>query len=419
LTDEWPPIEDLLRAMAQQMTAVPIGQLIEQYRESLEGLDRFDPLRLATTFAGLLTVPELQSSCIRLETLVQICLAIGNGPRKPNDDLIATLFADFGEGRVGSQEDPAEDVFVSLIRTPRGNFRILEGTWESAGFSLQRVVNALERVPTGGPYDHLRDTVYALLKLSDAVCARAKLNRYELGNEIPQETLPAKLLNSLGSIRRAVRFNERDLTELGISVEHLAEFGFDPSVRASLAGEFIGHSTVERFPVGHRNGEFILLLPTAVSVAIRRFLIEKMSALGLRDTFARTIAYEYAQLFSETPLLGGSFGAPVEFRQTDDGLLAGAMTAADRGLFISFVFFADTLQGFERDGILGSYPVGDPSRLDTQIDMWIDEAYNQASQQPGFRQCLTVLVGRSLWHRPKSGARIGGSNLSGHPILSL
>ncbi len=323
-----------MRAIAASVGAVPVATVIEEHREALACMADFDPLRLAATFAGLLTVPELQSNCIRLEALVHISLAVGLGRRKPVDKVVARLFHEIGTERLGRQEDPAEDVFVSLIRSPRGNFRILEGTWESAGFDLQRVLNALERTPARPQFNHLRDTVYALLQLSEAVCARAKLERYQLGNEIPQESLSSKIIGSLGSLRRIVRFSDNDLAALGISMDMLAEFGFDPSRRAELANERVGNSFLERFPVAYRNGECVLLLPTAVSVAIRRFLVEEMSRKGLTSVFAATLAYEHAQLFAETPLLGMALGAPIEFRQGDDGLLAGAMTTADRGLYI-------------------------------------------------------------------------------------
>lgn len=166
---------------------VPLQPIADAHRPTLATLDSFDPLRLAATFAGLLTVPELQSNCIRLEVLVHLSLALGGGNRKPNNKIVSRLFTEFGNGIAGRQEDPAEDVFVSLIRTPRGNFRVLEGVWESAGFYLQRIVNALELIPVGARYDDVRETVYGLLRLSDAVCGRAKLSRYQLGNEIPQE----------------------------------------------------------------------------------------------------------------------------------------------------------------------------------------------------------------------------------------
>ena len=38
-------------------------------------------------------------------------------------------------------EDPAEDVFASLVSTPSGNFKILEGIREANGFHLQRILN--------------------------------------------------------------------------------------------------------------------------------------------------------------------------------------------------------------------------------------------------------------------------------------
>jgi hypothetical protein len=337
-------------------------------------------------------VPELQSNCIRLEALAHLSLLRGRGHRKPNDKVIARLFADFGKGWLGLQEDPAEDVSVSLIRTPRGNFRVLEGIWESAGFYLQRTLNALQLVSRESLFDHINDRVYTLLRLSDAVCERAKLARYQLGNQIPQDKLDGKVINSLSSLRRIVRFKESDLAELGIRPEHLAVFGFDPITRSQLADELIGHSTLERYPIAHHNGEYFLLLPTAVSATIRRYIVEEMGELGLRDAFASTMAYEYAQMFSETMLLGTDLGAPIEFKRTDAGFLAGVMTRADRGLFINFVFLADTLENFDHEGLMGIYPTGASEKLDEGIERWVDEAYNTATNEPDFREGLTVLV---------------------------
>ena len=371
---------------------VPLQPIADAHRPTLATLDSFDPLRLAATFAGLLTVPELQSNCIRLEVLVHLSLALGGGNRKPNNKIVSRLFTEFGNGIAGRQEDPAEDVFVSLIRTPRGNFRVLEGVWESAGFYLQRIVNALELIPVGARYDDVRETVYGLLRLSDAVCGRAKLSRYQLGNEIPQESLGKKILDASGSLRRIVKFTEAELRACGVSVDHLAEFGFDPAARAGLVEDKIGHSSLERNPVLYRNGAFFLLLPTAVSAAIRRYVVEAMEAAGLREVFAKTLAFEYATLFSNTPLLWLSSGAPVEFGRTEAGLLAGVMTRVDRGLYINFVFFVDTLGGFAEEGLLGAYPNADQAKLAADVDSWIDHAYDAARKIPDFRECLTVLV---------------------------
>jgi hypothetical protein len=110
-------------------------------------------------------LPELPSNCIRLEALVHICPTIGNSLRKPRDYLVEKLFSKIGKGRVRSQEDPAEDLLISLIWSPRANFRMPWSTSEAAGFYLQRVVKALELAPERELLDHLRHVIYALLKL--------------------------------------------------------------------------------------------------------------------------------------------------------------------------------------------------------------------------------------------------------------
>jgi hypothetical protein len=184
-------------------------------------------------------------------------------------------------------------VFVANIRTPRGNFRVLEGTWEAAGFNLQRVINALERVPNTEPYNSMRESVYALLRLSDAMCERAKLVRYQLGNQIPAEAILPKTLAALASLRRWVRFTETDLAALGITLTQLDQFSFAPDDRQNLLKEHLGHSTLERFPLVTRNNEVHLVLPTAVTSAIRRYIVERMDEYGMRLNFVRTLANEF------------------------------------------------------------------------------------------------------------------------------
>jgi hypothetical protein len=385
-------LEDMLATMPSfGIGAVPLQSIISENEKLLRELVPFDPLRLAATFSGLLTVPELQSNCIRLEILVHLALALGGGRRKPTDKIVARLFSKMGDGIAGRQEDPAEDVFVSLIATPRGNFRVLEGVWETAGFYLQRIVDALERIPAAPRYDQIRDCVYALLRLSDLVCERTGLVRHQLGNTNPEPVLPKKLADAARTLQRRAQFTSAELAAHGISVDHLAAFAFLAEDRSGLAGESIGHSTLERYPVAHRNGEFFFLLPTATSAAIRRFVIEEMDSLALRNTFVRTLAEEYARLFSGTPLLGKHSGAPIKFRRTVNGVLAGVMMPADCGLYVNFVFFVDTLEGFETDGLIGLSP--NPTALTGDVDQWIEEAYAAARKDPEFREMLTLLVG--------------------------
>lgn len=371
---------------------VPLGAINQECAELLTAIEGYDPLRLASCFGGLLCEPLLQSNCVRLETLVHLSLARARGSKKPNEKIVQRLFEGIGSSSVGRLEDPAEDVFVSLIVTSRGNFRVLEGIWESAGFHTQRIVKALDLLPPYPRFNGIKDCVYELLRLSDLVCERASLNRLTEGNTIPQEKISSAVLGRLSSVRRHIRFSEADLAENGISLDQLSPFAFDPSTRADLTEDNIGHSSLERHPLLYRNGDLYLLLPTAITSAIRRFVIEEMDTPPLRDALAGTLAFELAGAISKIPLLGERTGAPMEFKKTDNGLLAGVMTAADRGIYVNFVFFADTLDDFEEDGLVGVFPRKNPDGLLKDIERWIDEAYGSATNSVDFRAGVTLLV---------------------------
>jgi hypothetical protein len=383
--------KDLMAMMADIGGRTELGPVAAELETCLRDAQSFDPLRLAATFGGLLAVPELQSNCLRLEALVHLVLAIGDGQRKPNRKDVGRLFVEAGKGRLGLKEDPAEDVFVALIITPRGDFRVLEGIWEAAGFYLQRFVNLLERLPAGALVNRLREPVYALLRLSDLVCERAGLVRYQLGSEERAKMLPTSVLNAVSTWREIVSFTEADFKEHGIAIEYLVEFGFPSDRRATLPSEAIGNSTLERFPIVHRDGEFYFLLPTATSAAIRRYIVEMVESVGLREAFIGFLALEYGHLFGDIPLLGERRGVPIEFRRTENNLLAGVTMEVDPGLFINVVFFVDPLKHFAPEGLVREMP--DLDKLSKDAGAWIETATDPACSSPGYRAGMTLLVG--------------------------
>ena len=113
---------------------LPIETVLSAHPWLPEALLPFDPIYTASLFAGLLTVPDLQSNCCRLEALVHLAIAAGSGRKRPSSSAVATWFDALGSGPCGVTEDPAEDGFTAVITSQRGNFRVLEGMWESASF---------------------------------------------------------------------------------------------------------------------------------------------------------------------------------------------------------------------------------------------------------------------------------------------
>jgi hypothetical protein len=293
--------------------------------------------------------------------------------------------------RCGASEDPAEDVFVGLIATPRGNFRVLEGIWEAGTFYLQRIVNVVEDMPAAGPFGKLRESVYALLGLSDTLCGRAALSRYQLGNANPEQCLPLRFANTADVLRRRVRFSRTELGELGIPVDRLQEFTFDPDDRSRLLNETIGHTVLERYPVAWKNDTFHFVLPTGTSAAIRRFVVERVNELGVQKVFLKGLANEYSRLMRTTPLLGNFSHAPVRFQNGAHGQLASVMTSVEEGRYLNFIFFSDTLERFGETGLTGRNP--DPGGFGDELGRLIDKSHEEASRQPDFRDGSTLLVG--------------------------
>lgn len=385
--------DEMSRFMAMAGFGVDLGTVSGQHEAALRRLSHFDPIQLAASFGGLLMQPNLQANCVRLEALVHLSLALGNGRELPSLRVVADIFEELGKGFAGRMEDPAEDVFVSLIVTPRGNFRILEGVWESAGYYTQRMFNALELLPDHEAFAVLKNRVYAMLALSEAVCARAEVIRNMVGNADPVEQVPVSVLQRLPALRKIIKFSADDLAAIELKPDDLAEFGFDPNKRRELETDHMGHSVLERYPIAFSGEDTYLILPTAVSAAVRRYVIETMELFELRESFSAALADEFARAVSDLPLLGARSGADVEFRQTESGLIAGVMSRADQGRFINLVFFADTLENFDDGGLLGVFPSPDKREgLAQDVDRWIDHAYQNASATEGFRAGLTLVV---------------------------
>lgn len=373
----------------------------------LHRLQDYDAFKLAATFAGLLTVPSLHSSCARLEVGVHLAIAVCRGKTSPTEQFVSFVYSTLGKGTCGRFEDPAEDVFVTSIATPRGNFRVLEGVWESAGFHLQRIVDLVDGMPEVPPYDRIRETVYALLSLSELVCNRTGMPRAQLGGPQPIATLPEKIAKQLSGLRRIVLFSQAELEMSGIPMDYLSEFGFDPRDRGHLVGEIIGHTTLERFPLLLRGDEVVFALPTATSAAIRRYVVEQVDRAGVRDTFLKALASNYSRLFSRTPLLGELRDAPVKFGRVGEGIFAEMITEIDDGMFLHLLFILDTLEEFESTGLAGVNP--DPTMLAEDIDQCIARACNTVAKTKNLREGLTLLigcgVGRSVVHYMSGAVR--------------
>lgn len=384
--------DDFAAIMAAMFNAADLGtieNIIAAVPNLKAKLPCHAPIEVASTFAALLTFPELQANCLRIEALVHLALALCKGRKPPNDKLIANAFTEVAKGAIGRAEDPPEDVFVGAVRTPQGNFRLLEGIWEANSFHLQRFLDTMGTMPKEPQYQKLHGSVYGLLALSELLCKRAALRRHQLGDENGQERLVTSQITQLSRRRAHLRFSRKDLSSLGIDVKDLSPFIFDFR-SGKLIHEIFGDTRLDRQPLVCSGDDVVLILPTAIGTAIRYFIVDAMRSMAQLDTFQRMHAAIYARHLSEIPLLGGPIGAPIKFTPQSFGAAAEVLTEVDIGRVLHMVFITDNFRDFDKTGLSGMNP--DTAVLSSIISDSAKQAHQYASAKVDFVDGITLVV---------------------------
>ena len=170
---------------------VSISEIADDNKELIHDLRRFDPLTTIPLLSGLLTVPEYQTQCIRLEILVAVAITYCSGTKKPSLKELSYWYSKIGDSHCVIGEDPAEDSFVALVYDSERDYRILEGVWESSGFYTQRVLDIASIMPDAGKFKQIKEQFKALL-LSDLVCDKSKLVRNQLGSDERKPSPPIR-----------------------------------------------------------------------------------------------------------------------------------------------------------------------------------------------------------------------------------
>ena len=115
---------------------VTIEQIAEDNKVLIRDLSDYDPSTAIPLLASLLTLPGYHSHCIRFEILVILAVVYCHGRKKACIQQAVRWFYLIGKSRCVIGEDPAEDVFVSLVRDGRGDYRLFNGVWEGQVFTL-------------------------------------------------------------------------------------------------------------------------------------------------------------------------------------------------------------------------------------------------------------------------------------------
>lgn len=285
-----------------------------------QNLHRYNRWETARLLAGLLTIPECQPNTIRLETLVHIVVATARGARVPRrDDLVVWFNRHFSVPSIAAMEDPLEDVMVSNVVDVSGNHRIFEGIWESNAYWLQCLLHVLEQMPPAPEISAVLRSAAALLDLSNAVAERLGLERNSAGAGEPKGKIPLPHFRDLETAADAVMFSTEDLRQMEIEPSALEPFIFRDGSESEILGACLEHSPLERCPLLARDGVVLLVLPSAIGIAIRRHALEVLQSLNsIRQFEMMLLAKQAADLTKDA--LHRIGGRPWQFEEMPTNL---------------------------------------------------------------------------------------------------
>ncbi|WP_173200636.1 hypothetical protein [Geobacter sp. SVR] len=372
--------------------SVTIEEITKENKRLIHDLSRYDPTIAVPLLASLLTLPEYQSHCMRFEVLVTLAVTHCRGRKKANISQAVRWFSLIGKSQCMLGEDPAEDVFVSLVQDSAGNYRLLEGVWEAAGFYTQRVLDVIATMPDTGQFGQIKKSVRALLVISDIVCEKAGVHRYQLGSaeHYTELSLPKLLGRNTLISRVSITFSE--LEENNITLKDIKPFLFYPQMREDLPAQQIGLSYLDRCPLivfGEKH--LTVVLPQTLSVAVRDYAITSIIKGGLTETFDGILAQNYSKLFFDTPLLGGPIQAPVHWKKSSAHRWSHLFLEIDKGYVISLHLFLPSVRAHQDGGFKEVYR--DEGSITEVLQASINEALMYFEGKDDFKKGLVVLVG--------------------------
>jgi methylmalonyl-CoA mutase cobalamin-binding subunit len=242
---------------------------------------------MLAVIGGLLTVPEYATATLRIEALAREALQCCRGERSPSGDDVRTWLNDIlARDRVQLMEDPLEDVFVGSVSTDARSYRVLTGTWALADLTLQDTLDAVRQLPSSVWQHDLLSEANALLRLSDAVCARSRLERWA---ESPDQTPRATIIDAaidVDALRRRVTFTTTELATLGIAVDSIRPFAMAEAMPHEVTDDA---PLFERTPLAMTSDRLTVAYPQGVSAAIRTRVLDRLHGHHALPAFARVL----------------------------------------------------------------------------------------------------------------------------------
>lgn len=386
MTDDYdrPEIHELLKRMAPPSTP---GESLT-VNPALAEIKHWHKRFASSLLAGLQTEPSYHANDIRFDWLQRLVLSKAAGQKKPSpSDLHRVLNSELDKARVLHLEDPIEDAFCDLIATRQGNFRILRGRWEDAVAYTQTLLDAFEELPVGDQKADALTAVYALLRLSDEMCARAELHRGSPSGGEPMGSVALPNRERLTELARRVRFTSRDLNALGVDPGALRPFLLKEEYFKYLSDRPIGDTPLEFYPLLPRGDGFEIISPVGLSMAVRAALISVATAGGMGERLQRNLL-DVQERFSEVTRFWPA--SRIKLPPPNRHNIKAAVFQYDEGQYLQIIQVPTVFDGFPEVGFSSVRYL--PDEGDEFIAKEIERFWAFAEKKGDARRLATVLL---------------------------
>lgn len=166
----------------------------------------------------------------------------------------------------------------------------------------------------------------------------------------------------------------------------MSPFLFDQDHSEVLLKETLGNTQLERRPLFLDRGELMVLLPTAIGAAVRRFVVEAATHDGALASLQNAINWIQQHEVFELGCSSWDLDIDKDLQPRLYGRVTEAIARFDEGAYAQVLFVADDLATSIGEGLRG---IDDLSNV---IDQRIEDTPPELAAKHDYRRGLTILV---------------------------
>lgn len=359
----------------------------------MQSLKSFDKIRSVGLVSSMLLFPKFHANNFRIERLIHLLVAGCRGTQLPSTRDLRRWLNEY-EPVAGRRilEDPPEDTFIGKVTTPQGDYRLYGGLWESHCFFLQRVLNVIHTMPATLAGPSLIRPIYALLSISEEIAKRnrARVNVIAISQD-KSNIFPPGILD-LERRLQTLYFNEDELNGLGCSMADIRQFVLPESTHENVKDHEHGMTELVTQPLLEDKGRILVVLPTAISWAIRLYFFAWLRQRSLVEKFNENLVLEYQRLLRSFPTYGKYINSQKSLMSTKihDANFVEFCVMIDKGRYVHMILVIDTLAGLKDFGI--NNPPEKHEKQGKEVERRMKKMHDEVSTRVGFREAISLVV---------------------------